>query len=75
MSSKPVQAGKGGNFIHIISEKTMQQFFQILISLGMGIIVGVIFTLLKLPLPAPTARAGIAGIAGIFWAIYSSIIS
>ncbi len=43
----------------------MQQFIQILSSLGTGILMGAIFTLLKLPLPAPTARAGIAGIAGI----------
>ncbi|MFC2495469.1 MAG: XapX domain-containing protein [Candidatus Absconditicoccaceae bacterium] len=44
----------------------MSQLLQILTALGSGILMGAIFTLLKLPLPAPNARAGIAGIAGIF---------
>lgn len=43
----------------------MQQIWQILAALASGVIIGAIFTFLKLPLPAPNARAGIAGIAGI----------
>lgn len=43
----------------------MSQLLQISAALGSGILMGAIFTLLKLPLPAPNARAGIAGIAGI----------
>lgn len=31
-----------------------------------GLVTGVIFALLKLPIPAPTALAGVIGIAGIF---------
>jgi len=31
-----------------------------------GLITGVIFALLRLPIPAPTALAGILGIIGIF---------
>jgi len=31
-----------------------------------GVAVGAIFALLKLPIPAPTAFAGILGITGIF---------
>lgn len=39
---------------------------QSLMSLLTGAIVGVIFGLLKLPVPAPNALAGIMGIIGIF---------
>ncbi|MDA7935375.1 DUF1427 family protein [Akkermansiaceae bacterium] len=35
-------------------------------ALGTGAIVGLIFSALKLPLPAPPVWAGIAGIVGIF---------
>lgn len=38
----------------------------ILGALGTGILVGLIFSGLKLPLPAPPVWAGIAGIVGIF---------
>lgn len=31
-----------------------------------GTIVGILFTLLKLPIPAPPQLAGVAGIIGIF---------
>ena len=31
-----------------------------------GFIVGILFTALKLPLPAPNALAGVLGIAGIY---------
>ncbi|MDB4544411.1 DUF1427 family protein [Akkermansiaceae bacterium] len=37
-----------------------------LLSLGTGIIVGLIFSIFKLPLPAPPVLAGILGIVGIF---------
>ncbi|SHK37580.1 XapX domain-containing protein [Caminicella sporogenes DSM 14501] len=37
-----------------------------LIALITGIITGSVFTLAKLPLPAPPTIAGIAGIVGIF---------
>jgi XapX domain-containing protein len=37
-----------------------------LLSLGTVIIVGLIFSIFKLPLPAPPVLAGILGIVGIF---------
>lgn len=41
--------------------------FQVLfLSLLTGFIVGVLFTALKLPLPAPNALAGVMGILGIY---------
>jgi len=39
---------------------------EVLLSLGTGAIVGIIFSLLKLPLPAPPVISGIAGIVGIY---------
>ncbi len=38
----------------------------VLLSLLTGFIVGVLFTALKLPLPAPNALAGVMGIVGIY---------
>lgn len=37
-----------------------------LLALITGVITGIIFSFLKLPLPAPPALPGIAGIVGIF---------
>ncbi|TDC28490.1 DUF1427 family protein [Micromonospora sp. 15K316] len=37
-----------------------------LLALLTGLIVGVVFALLRLPIPAPPTLAGIAGIIGIF---------
>jgi len=39
---------------------------EILLSLSTGAIVGVIFAFAKLPIPAPQAISGIAGIIGIY---------
>tara|TARA_B110001452_G_C15010761_1_gene353330 strand:+ start:466 stop:636 length:171 start_codon:yes stop_codon:yes gene_type:complete len=39
---------------------------ELLLSLGTGAIVGMIFSLLKLPLPAPPVMSGIVGIVGIY---------
>lgn len=45
----------------------MPQFITIiLLSLLTGFIVGVLFTALKMPLPAPNALAGVMGILGIY---------
>ncbi|MEN8736392.1 MAG: XapX domain-containing protein [Akkermansiaceae bacterium] len=38
----------------------------ILAAIGTGLLVGLIFSALKLPLPAPPVWAGVAGIVGIF---------
>lgn len=39
---------------------------DIMLSLAVGIAVGVIFRALKLPVPAPPAIEGVMGIVGIF---------
>ncbi|WP_213992634.1 DUF1427 family protein [Sodalis sp. dw_96] len=39
---------------------------QLLYALGAGVSVGVFFTWLKLPLPAPPTLTGIMGAAGVF---------
>ena len=39
---------------------------EILAALATGILVGIIFSLFKLPLPAPPVLSGIVGIFGIY---------
>jgi XapX domain-containing protein len=39
---------------------------QLLVSLITGALFGVAFTLLGLPLPAPSTAAGVAGIVGVY---------
>ncbi|GGK11669.1 DUF1427 family protein [Caldalkalibacillus thermarum TA2.A1] len=39
---------------------------EVLLSLLVGMVVGFLFTLLKLPLPAPPVLAGVMGIVGIY---------
>jgi len=39
---------------------------EVIISLATGALVGILFSLLKLPLPAPPVLSGIAGIFGIY---------
>ncbi len=39
---------------------------DIILALAAGTIVGILFSLLKLPLPAPPVLSGIAGIVGIY---------
>ena len=47
-------------------ERVLTIMNEILLALLAGFIVGVIFTAVKLPLPAPPVLAGIAGIVGIY---------
>ncbi len=52
----------------------------VLLSLLTGLLVGILFTALKLPLPAPNALAGVVGILGIYlgsviWPIISKFLS
>jgi XapX domain-containing protein len=52
----------------------------IVLSLLTGLIVGILFTALKLPLPAPNALAGVMGILGIYlgsitWPLISKLFS
>lgn len=39
---------------------------EVLLALITGVIVGFLFALLKLPIPAPPALAGVTGIIGIY---------
>ncbi|MDO6446101.1 XapX domain-containing protein [Colwellia sp. 1_MG-2023] len=39
---------------------------EVLLALFAGAIVGILFSLIKLPLPAPPVLSGIAGIFGIY---------
>lgn len=39
---------------------------EIVKALIVGIVTGALFSYLKLPVPAPTAAAGVAGVVGIF---------
>ncbi|ATA61701.1 hypothetical protein TGS27_0348 [Geobacillus stearothermophilus] len=39
---------------------------EVVLSLVTGIVVGFLFTLFRLPIPAPPALAGIAGIVGVY---------
>lgn len=40
---------------------------ELLLSLLAGIIIGIIFKFLKLPLPAPPVLAGVLGIVGVYF--------
>ena len=44
----------------------MSNFITILGALSAGSLVGIIFSLLKLPIPAPQELTGITGIIGIY---------
>ncbi len=39
---------------------------EVILAIATGALVGVVFSLLKLPLPAPPMLSGIAGIFGIY---------
>ena len=39
---------------------------EILLALFAGALVGIVFSMIKLPLPAPPVLSGIAGIVGIY---------
>lgn len=39
---------------------------EVLIAMATGAIVGIVFSIMKLPLPAPPVLSGIAGIFGIY---------
>ncbi|GEM_PF-285730 len=52
----------------------------VVLSLLTGLAVGILFTALKLPLPAPNAFAGVMGIVGIYlgslaWPMISKLFS
>ncbi|KFA99310.1 XapX domain-containing protein [Vibrio mediterranei] len=50
---------------------------EVLLALVSGLIVGIIFTAIKLPIPAPPVLSGILGIVGVYLGslIYNNVIS
>ncbi len=50
----------------MIFQEGRQELKAIVLSIITGFVVGAVFKLLKLPIPAPNALAGVAGIFGIF---------
>ncbi|QUJ68054.1 DUF1427 family protein [Photobacterium sp. GJ3] len=40
--------------------------FEVMIALLAGVIVGLLFSALKLPIPAPPVLSGVMGIVGVF---------
>ena len=49
------------------SPTTKNPMLEILLALAVGIVIGLVFSASKLPLPAPPALAGVAGIVGIYF--------
>ncbi|MGR5096783.1 XapX domain-containing protein [Vibrio maritimus] len=49
---------------------------EVLLALVSGLIVGIIFTAIKLPIPAPPVLSGILGIVGVYLGslIYNNVI-
>jgi XapX domain-containing protein len=41
--------------------------YEVLLALGVGIAVGLLFSFLKLPLPAPPYLSAVMGVVGIFF--------
>jgi XapX domain-containing protein len=41
--------------------------YEILLALGVGVVVGLIFSFLKLPLPAPPVLSAVMGVVGIYF--------
>lgn len=56
--------GKNINVLNLIKEVNLMQ--EIFMALVAGLIVGFIFALLRLPIPAPPVLSGLIGIIGIF---------
>lgn len=52
----------------IYSDTTQEDNYmkEVILSLFSGLFVGFLFALLRLPIPAPPALAGVAGIVGIY---------
>ncbi len=50
---------------------------EVILALLSGLIVGVIFTAIKLPIPAPPVMSGVVGIIGVYLGsvVYTNFIS
>ncbi len=62
------QNGEKARFSHnsVIRERKLSKMAVILVALLVGIVVGVIFKSLKLPVPVPHDFAGVVGLIGMF---------
>ncbi len=49
-----------------IRQKEVTGMQEVILSLFTGIVVGLVFAIIRLPIPAPPALAGVMGIIGIF---------
>jgi XapX domain-containing protein len=49
-----------------IKEKRKKTVIEMLICLAVGLVIGVIFSLFKLPLPVPHGWGGVLGLIGMF---------
>lgn len=60
--------GRGKEIVFELAplKRDIFEMTTILAAIGTGLLVGLIFSALKLPLPAPPVWAGVAGIVGIF---------
>ncbi|OXS53480.1 XapX domain protein [Cohnella sp. CIP 111063] len=50
----------------MLSQRSVHVLKEILLSLLAGLIVGIVFKMIKLPLPAPPVLSGVLGIVGVF---------
>lgn len=50
----------------MLNKKELVNVHEIIMSLIAGLIVGVVFTLIKLPIPAPPVFSAICGIIGVW---------
>ncbi|MGY5540487.1 XapX domain-containing protein [Vibrio brasiliensis] len=50
---------------------------EVILALLSGLIVGVVFTAIKLPIPAPPVMSGVVGIIGVYLGsvVYQNLIS
>ncbi|WP_367987843.1 XapX domain-containing protein [Vibrio sp. NTOU-M3] len=50
---------------------------EVILALFSGLIVGVVFTAIKLPIPAPPVMSGVVGIIGVYLGsvVYTNFIS
>lgn len=54
------------SFINHLAIRGGENMKEIILSLVAGLIVGILFKFLKLPLPAPPVLAGVLGIVGVY---------
>jgi XapX domain-containing protein len=51
---------------YVIFKKKVKDMQEVILALVAGLVVGFLFGLIKLPIPAPPALAGVMGIFGVY---------